>query len=51
VFVDLDGVEYLDSTTIAVLFDAVRTDEAAIVASPRCLVRRALELTGLPLQG
>jgi len=49
VVVDLDGVEYLDSSAIAVLFDAVRMDEAAIVARRGCVVRRALEVTGLPL--
>jgi anti-anti-sigma factor len=48
--VDLDGVEYLDSSAIAVLFDAIRTGEAVMVATSRCAVRRALEVTGLPLQ-
>src|SRR3954454_14313161 len=49
VVVDLNGVQYLDSSAIAVLFDAVRMDEAAIVARRGCVVRRALEVTGLPL--
>ena len=49
--IDLDGVDFLDSSGLAVLALALRAQRgrgaACAVVNPRSIVRRAIELVGL----
>lgn len=47
VVVDVDGITYLDSAGVEVLFAAARAGRLEVVAGPRCVVRRVLEVVGL----
>jgi stage II sporulation protein AA (anti-sigma F factor antagonist) len=47
VVVDLNAVTYLDSAGIAVLFAVAGRTSLQVVASPRCLVRRVLDVVAL----
>lgn len=47
VVADVDGITYLDSAGVEVLFGAARSGTLTVVAGPACVVRRVLDVVGL----